>query len=164
MSKVARLLVACAHRLPASEGIHMGHPFKLWQIRALCRLRLRDGMTSGLRRGFSSFFRLLPLACGLLLAEVHGVTAQLLAQTELTITKPPAERRVALVIGNAAYRHVGTLDNPKQDAEAIAVALAQASIELVGQRAQLDLDKRRLEHGIRGFRIRLERRSVRMVS
>ena len=33
------------------------------------------------------------------------------------------DRRVALVIGNAAYRHAQTLANPANDAEAMATAL-----------------------------------------
>jgi len=67
-----------------------------------------------------------------------------------------AERRVALVIGNGAYRNVARLDNPMRDAEGVAAALRKDSFELIGGRAQLDLDKRSMERAIRDFGRRLE--------
>ena len=38
-----------------------------------------------------------------------------------------AERRVALVIGNSAYKHAGELANPKNDAADIVTALKKLS-------------------------------------
>ncbi len=71
-----------------------------------------------------------------------------------------AERRVALVIGNGAYRAVARLDNPTRDAEGVAAALRKAGFELVGGRAQLDLDKRGMERAIRDFGRSLESGAV----
>jgi hypothetical protein len=41
------------------------------------------------------------------------------------------EPRVALVIGNAAYKHSAPLRNPVNDAEAMAIALAEAGFEVI---------------------------------
>ena len=41
------------------------------------------------------------------------------------------ERRVALVIGNAAYRHAGKLMNPVNDARGIAAALRSAGFQVI---------------------------------
>ena len=49
-----------------------------------------------------------------------------------------AEKRVALVIGNAAYKHAPALANPKNDAEGMAAALARLKFEDV---SGTDLDK-----------------------
>ena len=49
-----------------------------------------------------------------------------------------AEKRVALVIGNSAYKHAPALANPKNDAEGIAAALARLNFEVL---AGTDLDK-----------------------
>lgn len=40
-----------------------------------------------------------------------------------------AEKRVALVVGNSAYKHAGTLSNPKNDADDMAAALKALDIE-----------------------------------
>ncbi len=71
-----------------------------------------------------------------------------------------AERRVALVIGNSAYRKVERLDNPLRDARDVAAALRKTGFELVGGGAQLDLDKRGMEQAIRSFGRSLERGAV----
>jgi uncharacterized caspase-like protein len=42
-----------------------------------------------------------------------------------------AEKRVALVIGNAAYGSVGALKNPRHDAEDMAVRLERHGFEVV---------------------------------
>jgi hypothetical protein len=47
-----------------------------------------------------------------------------------------AEKRVALVIGNSAYKYVGT--NPKNDADDIGAALMALGIEVI---KELNLDK-----------------------
>jgi Caspase domain len=52
-----------------------------------------------------------------------------------------AERRVALVIGNSAYRNVSPLDNPRSDARLMADTLRGLGFTLVGNGAQVDLDK-----------------------
>ncbi len=62
-----------------------------------------------------------------------------------------AERRVALVIGNGAYRHVSRLANPPGDARALAAALAEVGFEIVGGRPLVDADKAAMEGAIRSF-------------
>jgi tetratricopeptide (TPR) repeat protein len=64
-------------------------------------------------------------------------------------------RRVALVIGNAAYQNVGTLANPKGDAEAIAAAFKAVGFDkvIVGH----DLDRRKLLSTLREFEIEAEK-------
>lgn len=52
-----------------------------------------------------------------------------------------AEKRVALVIGNASYRHITSLDNATSDAQLMAAALRGLDFTLVGDNALLDLDK-----------------------
>jgi uncharacterized caspase-like protein len=62
-----------------------------------------------------------------------------------------AEKRVALVIGNAAYVHTGELNNPRNDANDFAAALGRLGFSLVGGRAQLDLGKPGMDHAVRDF-------------
>ena len=64
---------------------------------------------------------------------------------------PGAGKRVALVIGNSAYRHIPALDNPKNDAKLIAGTLAELGFTLVGGGAQIDLDRPSFESAIRDF-------------
>jgi len=52
-----------------------------------------------------------------------------------------AEKRVALVIGNSAYRNVAPLDNPRNDARLMAITLQGLGFQLVGNGPQIDLDK-----------------------
>lgn len=63
----------------------------------------------------------------------------------------PAERRVALVIGNGAYRNAPPLTNPPNDARVIAEAVRGAGFELVGGKVMLDLDRAGTEQAIRAF-------------
>jgi len=60
-------------------------------------------------------------------------------------------RRVALVIGNGAYRDVARLANPASDARLMAQTLQAAGFTLIGGQAQLDLDKPRLDRAIQDF-------------
>ncbi|MFL9825165.1 caspase family protein [Rhodoplanes sp. SY1] len=62
-----------------------------------------------------------------------------------------AETRVALVIGNAAYRHVSPLDNPVRDARLMAQTLRELGFRLVGDGAQVDLDKGALDAAVQAF-------------
>ena len=52
-----------------------------------------------------------------------------------------AEKRVALVIGNSAYRAVPVLPNPAADARLMSDTLLSLGFFVVGGGAQLDLDK-----------------------
>jgi hypothetical protein len=72
-----------------------------------------------------------------MLGRVLGLLAALVAA--LGLTEAHAERRVALVIGNAHYEHASTLRNPLNDANDIAAMLKQLGFQvLVGT----DLDER----------------------
>ncbi len=60
-----------------------------------------------------------------------GLRALLLGLTSLAVLMlwglpAQAEKRVALVVGNAAYQHYGPLTNPPQDAAAVAETLRRA--------------------------------------
>jgi uncharacterized caspase-like protein len=59
-----------------------------------------------------------------------------------------AEKRVALVIGNAAYQHAPPLKNPSNDATDIAAKLRELGFDVV---EGIDLGKRDMEKRIRAF-------------
>jgi uncharacterized caspase-like protein len=59
-----------------------------------------------------------------------------------------AQKRVALVIGNASYQYAPALVNPKNDASDVADALSSFGFQVI---AGLDLDKTALERKIREF-------------
>lgn len=65
------------------------------------------------------------------------------------------ERRVALILGNSAYRHAPSLPNPANDARAMADSLRAAGFELVGGAPQIDLDRAGTERAIRSFGAKL---------
>jgi Tfp pilus assembly protein PilF len=67
----------------------------------------------------------------------------------------PAERRVALVIGNSQYRAVPALPNPKRDAQAVADALRQAGFATV--ELAMDLDRDGMVKALRSFRSQADR-------
>jgi tetratricopeptide (TPR) repeat protein len=76
------------------------------------------------------------------------------------VTPPPspargAERRVALVIGNSAYRSVAFLPNPRRDAGAVADALRQAGFQAV--ELAKDLDRDGMVKALRKFRDEADR-------
>ena len=62
-----------------------------------------------------------------------------------------ADKHVALVIGNSAYRSVPRLDNPKNDAALMAETLRSLGFTLVGGGAQLDLDKSGIDRAVQNF-------------
>ena len=66
-------------------------------------------------------------------------------------TQAHADKRVALVVGNSAYRNVTPLDNPKNDARLMADTLRGLGFTLVGGSAQLDLDKAQFDHAVQSF-------------
>ena len=53
-----------------------------------------------------------------------------------------AEKRVALVIGNGAYKNAPALPNPRNDAEDVSAALKRAGFDTI---TGLDLDKNGME-------------------
>jgi len=68
------------------------------------------------------------------------------------ISRPAlADKRVALVIGNSAYRNVARLDNPTNDAELMANTLRSLGFALVGGGAELDLDKTSFDRMVQTF-------------
>ncbi len=64
---------------------------------------------------------------------------------------PAAPRRVALVIGNAAYSHVEKLANPGNDAQLIATTLRGLGFKLVGDGVQQNLDKVHFDQIVQAF-------------
>ncbi len=62
-----------------------------------------------------------------------------------------AEKRIALVIGNSTYQNVARLDNPRNDASLMAETLTALGFTLIGNRAQLDLDKAMLDTAVQTF-------------
>jgi hypothetical protein len=77
----------------------------------------------------------------------------LLALTLWFVSTAPAaaEKRIALVIGNSAYRNVTPLDNPRNDAALIAKTLSSIGFVVVGDRAQIDLRKDAMDAAIQNF-------------
>jgi formylglycine-generating enzyme required for sulfatase activity len=67
-----------------------------------------------------------------------------------------AEKRVALVVGNSAYRNVAPLDNPKNDAALMAETLRGLGFALVGGGARLNLDKAGLDAAVQVFGAQLQ--------
>ena len=63
-----------------------------------------------------------------------------------------AEKRVALVIGNAAYLNTAPLNNPSNDAMDVSSTLQRLGFDVVDGR---DLDKRSMERLIRQFAVKL---------
>lgn len=68
--------------------------------------------------------------------------------------------RVALVIGNAAYRHAPPLPNPGNDARDIGQALRELGFEVI---EAFDLDKRALDEALQAFARRLATSSTVLV-
>jgi tetratricopeptide (TPR) repeat protein len=67
----------------------------------------------------------------LVVAAPQTVVPALPTPSAPLLARPPAERRVALVIGNSAYRHVAPLANPGQDARAVTASLRAIGFQSV---------------------------------
>lgn len=67
-------------------------------------------------------------------------------------TAAHAEKRVALVIGNSAYRVATPLNNPANDATLIASTLQSVGFVVVGGAAQLDLDNTGFDAALQSFK------------
>src|ERR1700733_114558 len=63
-----------------------------------------------------------------------------------------ADKRVALVIGNSAYRTVPALPNPAADAKLMSDTLLSLGFFVVGGGAQLDLDKAGFDDALQKFK------------
>jgi uncharacterized caspase-like protein len=68
-----------------------------------------------------------------------------------------AETRVALVVGNAAYRNTGALANPLNDARDMAAALKASGFDVV---EAFDADKRGMDGALRSFADKLGKADV----
>src|SRR6476646_5540734 len=77
----------------------------------------------------------------------------LLAAALLLALPAAAEKRVALVIGNSAYKEVAQLPNPVNDATEISSALKSAGFDVI---LGVDLDKRAFDTKVRNFADLLE--------
>src|SRR5262249_10498979 len=76
----------------------------------------------------------------------------LLGLSSLLMAEPAfADKRVALVIGNSAYRSVTPLDNPRNDARLMATTLQGLGFQLVGNGPQIDLDKSSFDAALSNF-------------
>ncbi len=62
-----------------------------------------------------------------------------------------ADTRVALVVGNSAYKNINPLENPANDARLIADTLHSLGFALVGGGPQLDLDKADFDSAVQAF-------------
>lgn len=108
---------------------------------------------------------------GRLIADIRSMTATWLIlisliliswSTELWADSPAPQvaKRLALVVGNSAYKRLPTLDNPANDARGIAEVLASDGFEIYGGKAIVDGDKQTIEAAIRGFGRKLREYSV----
>jgi uncharacterized caspase-like protein len=83
---------------------------------------------------------------------IRTLTTALLALIPLALSVVPGaaqqEKRIALVVGNAAYAAGGPLNTPANDAGLIAQTLQAAGFDVVGAR---DLDQDSLRHAFRDF-------------
>ncbi len=68
-----------------------------------------------------------------------------------------AETRVALVIGNSAYKNAPALPNPRNDAEGMAAALKRLGFDVS---LGVDLEKQAMERLLQGFVEKLDRADV----
>jgi caspase domain-containing protein len=68
--------------------------------------------------------------------------------------------RIALVIGNSNYRYVAQLTNPINDARLMARTLQRVGFKLVGDGAQIDLDKSGFDRVLQAFADQLPGASV----
>src|SRR5664279_1651138 len=81
----------------------------------------------------------------------HAVVAAIVMLSLLSTGPAAAEKRIALVVGNSAYQNIARLDNPRNDATLMADTLSSLGFNLIGGRAQLDLDKTALDNAVQNF-------------
>ncbi|MCO5129105.1 MAG: caspase family protein [Xanthobacteraceae bacterium] len=85
---------------------------------------------------------------------IFAIARYCLAATAIFIllaSPASAEKRVALIVGNSAYANVTRLDNPRNDAKLMAETLRALGFQLVGNAAQLDLEKSALDRAVQTF-------------
>ncbi len=82
----------------------------------------------------------------------YAFLAALAAALVAVLSAPAfAQKRIALVVGNSAYRNVTPLDNPANDAGLVAETLRALGFTLVGGGPQLDLDKSAFDRIVQTF-------------
>ena len=81
----------------------------------------------------------------------RGLAGAILGMAFLLVGLTPAmaEQRLALVIGNSAYKHTGVLPNPKNDAKAVAAAFERVGFDSVT--LKFDLGYEAMRRTIRDF-------------
>src|SRR5262245_48079579 len=93
----------------------------------------------------------LPFEGGWIMGRIRKLAVALLALAALVSAFAPsaarAEKRIALVVGNASYQ-AGALETPANDAGLIAQTLQAAGFDVVGAR---DLDQDSLRRAFRDF-------------
>ncbi|WP_181707225.1 caspase family protein [Chthonobacter rhizosphaerae] len=80
-----------------------------------------------------------------------------LAGAAAALANPPAEKRVALVIGNGAYTGIAALTNPANDARAVATKLRALGFDTV---EAIDANDTAMKKAIREFASRLDEADV----
>ena len=87
------------------------------------------------------------------MASHTGLIARLIGAVLLACvaTTAQAEKRVALVIGNSAYQTVAKLPNSAADARLMSDTLLSLGFFVVGDGAQVDLDKAAFDHALQAF-------------
>jgi uncharacterized caspase-like protein len=84
-------------------------------------------------------------------APTGGVVVSALLLLALLPAAAMAEKRVALVVGNATYQNASRLDNPANDANLFAATLRDLGFSVIGGKAQLDLDKAGFDRAVQTF-------------
>ena len=90
-------------------------------------------------------------------AILAGLASQSLGATDPVSNQP---RRVALVVGNGAYRNLPRLANPANDAELMAKTLKELGFTVVGDGARINLDKTGFDRAIQDFGAKLQTAEV----
>jgi len=116
-----------------------------------------EAQNGGTRAGWGNLAGQLLAGCARLAAIAILSAAILLAVSTDTgsdaTARAVAQRRVALVIGNSAYRYTPKLANPRNDAADIAAALRKLGFQVI---EGFDLDKVAFERKIRDFAASLQ--------
>lgn len=90
-----------------------------------------------------------PIKAGATSIPTQTVTAPVVGPAAAKATAARQGRRVALVIGNSAYKNVSRLDNPQRDAETMAATLRNVGFEVV--RSAIDASREKLAEALRSF-------------
>ena len=137
-----RRLLAAGPRRSSMPGIDGGDGAVLPEMRGRVATRAGGG---GCRRGADA---------------VVGLAGALLFFLLVAAVSAQAAGRVALVVGNSAYEHMGRLPNPENDAADVGAALRRLGFEVTEAR---DADRTALTNALRAFTRRSAGADVAMV-